>query len=107
MKNFYKKHVNKIVIILFALLVFKSCNSCTSNRRNEYTANQYEMIIDSLRTDIESLESYVKNLKDTININAYKIHTLQERERELIENNSHLNIVNRELVKTTKNLSDK
>ena len=46
-KDFYKKYINYIVLILIALIMFKGCQSCIYERQYEYYKIQTEQIIDS------------------------------------------------------------
>jgi predicted RNase H-like nuclease (RuvC/YqgF family) len=62
-----KKYYNTIIIVLLIIILFKSCKSCSSERRFEYNINKYNCIIDSLNTLNEGYISDIKYLNDTVN----------------------------------------
>lgn len=99
LKTFYKKHIDKIVILLLFLLFVKGCQKSGVERRMEYSKTQYEKIIDSLNTVNNEYSVDTKDLCDTI-------HSLRAENTILKEVIKDLKDDKQFYQKTNKNLTD-
>ena len=73
-KNFYRKHVDKIVIILIILLFLKGCGKKSAERRMDFASTKYEMAIDSLNNIIDNKVSLIDSL---YNVNTFPATSAQ------------------------------
>lgn len=106
-KNWLNEHKSLIIGLLIALLMFKNCNSCTQERKYEYTIIQYEQIIDSMQIAIDERMMDTKDLCDTIH-NLRKENTvLKDVIKDLKEDKNYYRRTNRDLVNVTEALSKK
>lgn len=106
-KNWLNEHKVLIIGLLIALLMFKNCNSCTQERKYEYTITQYEQIIDSMQIVIDERMMDKKDLCDTIH-NLRKENTvLKDVIKDLKEDKNYYRRTNRDLVNVTEALSKK
>ena len=104
MKKFIDKYYLWIVIILAILLFFKNCQSCTRGRAIEFNEISYELIIDSMKTDINNYKTKLILLEDSINVYKTKNEELQDKINILKESNKHFQQTNRVLINTNKEL---
>lgn len=107
MKNFYNKYSKWITIVLFILLSFKSCQSCSRNSIIEYNKNSYEIIIDSLNNELMNISNIIKLQHDTIEMYKFQLNIMETNNKELKESNKYYQNTNRVLVNTNKELSNK
>lgn len=106
-KEVYHKYIHWIVILLFVLLSFKSCQSCSRDRALKYQTVQYQQNIDSLSTQIVEKIDTIYILKDSIKMYRYKLGIVEDNNRALKESNRHYRSTNSRLVDANKNLSNK
>ena len=107
MKEFCNKNIKWIAIILFILLTFKSCQSCTRNSTIEYNKNNYEIVIDSLNNELINMSDIIKLQHDTIEMYKFQLSIMETNNKELKESNKYYQNTNRVLVNTNKNLTNK
>lgn len=112
MKEFYNKYKNYIVIALFGLFCFKSCQSCFRSRTIRYNDMKYQKIVDSLKNEIKQKETEIDSL--IFDNNAYKITILNNAidqykasNKSLEEANEHYRNANRVLVNTNNQIINK
>ena len=77
-KEFIKEHALLIVALMFLVILLKGCSTDRLTRRYEFTANQYELKIDSLQTTINNYKTEIKNYQDTVYIVRNENTTLKE-----------------------------
>lgn len=107
LKRLYKKYINYIVVFLLLVVFFKSCQSCTSNRRAEFTNKTYTQQIDSLQNSIFDLEYEIKLLRDSIDNYEYKLNILNIENERLNDLNNHFKTTNKTLINTNIDLLNK
>lgn len=107
LKELYKKYINYIVIFLLLMVFFKSCQSCTSNRRTEFDRQNYVYQLDSLHKCIEGLNYEIKILKDSISNYEYKLNILNNENERLNDLNNHFKMTNKTLINTNNDLLNK
>ena len=118
LKEFYNKYINWIVVVLFVLLMFKSCQSCSRDRANEYNTtlhNQAEtVLVDSLSGKdyiIDSLTRVIKDKdKDINNIKAKADSEIANKDAQIASLKGevkHLRSTNSTLININKGLSNK
>ena len=72
-KTFIKEKGHWIIIVLFALLMLKSCQSCSRNQDTQFLKHSTELKIDSLKTEIAERDSTIYVLNDSVAVlNAEK-----------------------------------
>ena len=106
-KTFYKKHVNRIIVVIFILFLFKSCQSCSRKRQLEYTSYQTEQKIDSLNGVIDSCKYVISHQQDSINRYKFEISVIQDNNDMLKGMNKHFQNANKTLIDTNKKLTNK
>ena len=99
-KRFYQKYINYIVVLLFACLMLKNCQSCNRKNELEWNKTTYNAKIDSLNNEINDLLIQNDRLKDTINILQLKCGAI-DRENNILRDN------NKKYQENTKNLIKK
>lgn len=105
MKKFYQKYINWIVIVLFCLYGLKSCQSCSRQRTIDYSKSKFEIIEDSLQSEISKLKDTIRYQKDTIKIYKFQLSIIGENNKMLKEANKYFQTTNNTLVNTNKELS--
>lgn len=106
-KDLYNKYIHWIVIVLFVLLCFKGCQSCSRNRKVEYNKTQYEYVVDSLTNTIGFKNDTIHILNDSIAMYKYKLGLVEDNNKMLKESNKHYRNANTKLADANKNLSNK
>lgn len=105
-KEFYKKYINYIVIVLIGMVMIKGCQCCNKDRQMVYKSSQYEIIIDSLNNNIDSLSKEIDALKDTNVLYINEIKNLTKNNKSLNEANRYYRNTNNTLVNTNKKLTE-
>lgn len=109
LQSFINKHYKWIILILLCLLMLKSCNGCSNERRYTYNLSQTEVLIDSLKTTIENNEYEFKHLNDSLNNEILILRSQNNILNETIKNTrkdvDHYRRVNTNLINVTENLS--
>ena len=103
MEGLYKKYVNYIVGILFALWCGSSCKRCSLERQLDWKDYNCEIVLDSLKDENGILNKKIDSLNNEIILYKYKVIHLEEAEKSLKENNKYLRSSNKELIKNTLN----
>lgn len=103
-KNFYKKHVDKIVILLVLLLIVKSCGKDGVERRMDFAINRYELSIDSLNSVIEVRDSIINSLSNTNALLIKDIEHLTQTNKSLSTSNDYYKVANKVLINSNKDL---
>lgn len=104
MRKFIDKYYLWIVIVLAVLLFFKNCQSCTRGRTIEFNEISYELIIDSMKNDINDYKSKIQSLKDSIGLYKTKNEQLQDKIEILQSSNKYFQQTNKTLINTNKEL---
>ena len=99
MKEFYKKYVNYIVGLLFALWCGSSCKRCSLERQLDWKDYNCEIVLDSLKNTNDILNRRIDSLNNEITVYKYKVIHLEELEQSLKENNKYLRTSNNQLIK--------
>lgn len=107
MKEFYKKYVNWIVVILFVLFLGKSCQSCSVSNRLDWDAYNYELMIDSIQDIQDSLRKQLDIKQDSIYYFKIKNERLEAENEQLKSTNIYLKKTNNSLLHTTNNLLER
>ena len=102
-----KKYSMTIITILIALLLLKSCKSCSSERKYEYTKAKYNYTIDSMQLVIESKIYDNKLLNDTINNLRHENSLLKDVITDVKKDKEYYRKQNRNLANVAENLSKK
>lgn len=103
-KDFYKKHVDKIVILLVLLLIMKSCGKSGIERRMDFTTNRYELSIDSLNSVIEVRDSIIDSLNNVNSLLIKDIEHLTQTNKSLSTSNDYYKAANKVLINSNKDL---
>ena len=97
MKKFYKKYKNTIVIVLFTLLLFKSCQSCSRANQNEWITIQYKHQLDSIdsmltcyKVDIDAMSDTIMLYKSALNHAELEKSMLKKNNETLIKSNRYI-----------------
>lgn len=113
-KNWLNEHKSLIIGLLIALLMLKSCGSCTQERKYEYKETSYIETIDSLYSCIDSLNNEIDSLNNVIEIQKRDIgylttsnETYSIAYKNLTESNRNLQNTNNVLVNTNKKLTER
>jgi cell division protein FtsB len=104
-KNWLNEHKALIIGLLIALLMFKNCNSCTQERKYEYTITQYEQIIDSMQIAIDERMMDTKDLCDTIHSLRAENTVLKDVIKDIKADKEYYKKQNRNLTTVAENLS--
>lgn len=103
-KNFYRKHVDKIVIILIILLFLKGCGKMSVERRMDFESTKYEMTIDSLNNIIYNKVSLIDSLYNTNALLVKDIEHLTVTNKSLSTSNDYYKVTNKVLINSNKDL---
>lgn len=113
-REFYKKYINWIVIILICFVMIKGCQGCNKERQIEFNKATYEHIIDSLIDENNSLNKCIDSLNKCIDLKNKDIEhlnitnsTYSVAYEKLSESNKILQRTNNTLVNTNKHLTEK
>lgn len=97
MKKFYNKYKNVIVIVLFILLLFKSCQSCGRANQNEWIAMQYEHQLDSIdsiltcyKIDNDAMLDTIMLYKSALGYSELEKNILKKNNETLIKSNRYI-----------------
>lgn len=107
MKEWYKKYVNYIVITLFVLLSFKSCQSCSRQRSAEWQYAKYETQIDTLDMLLQDSRRTIDVLTDSINMYKFKMGIIEQDNKRLSESNQRIQRNNTTLINTNNQIINK
>ena len=107
MKEWYKKYVNYIVIALFILFGFKSCQSCSRQRASEWQATQYEAKIDALDMLLQDSRRNIDALNDSLNMYKFKMGIIEQDNKRLSESNPRIQRNNTTLINTNNQIINK
>lgn len=99
MKKFYKKYINWIVIILIAMVGFKSCQSCSKSRIIEYNAIKNEECIKKLHDTMYIFSKEIDSLENIIALYKKDVEMLEGNNELLIETNRYYKETNNTLIK--------
>lgn len=102
-----KNKFKAISIVLFVLLIFKSCESCRRDSALQWERYNNEITVDSLNKVIDILESDILVLNDTVRKLKYQISSLDVEKRILYETNKTQSNTNKELIRTLNKKIDK
>lgn len=109
LQNFINKYYKWIILVLLCLLLLKSCNGCSNERRYTYNLSQKEVLIDSLETTIEKNERDFKYINDSLKNEILILRSQNNILNETVENTrrdlDHYRRVNTNLINVTENLS--
>ena len=94
-------------IVLFVLLVFKSCESCRRDNNLRWERFNNTAVVDSLERVIGILESDILVLNDSVKKLNYQISSLDIEKRILYETNKTQSNTNKELIRTLNKKIDK
>lgn len=103
-KNFYRKHVDKIVIILIILLFLKGCGKRSAERRMDFASTKYEMTVDSLNNIIDNKASLVDSLYNVNALLSKDIEHLTVANKSLSTSNDYYKVANKVLINSNKDL---
>ena len=103
MISLYKKYVNYIVGILFALLCGKSCQKCTAERQLDWQSHEYENLLDSIYNINDSLKYDVKRLNDSIIYFKYELNKVKSEAEKLQDLNMYFRRTNSRLIEKNMN----
>lgn len=107
MKEWYKKYVNYIVITLFVLLGFKSCQSCSRQRRAEWQYAKYEARIDTLDMLLQDSYGTIGILTDSLSMYKFKMGIIERDNKRLSESNQRIQRNNTTLINTNNQIINK
>ena len=107
MKEWYKKYVNYIVISLFVLLGFKSCQSCSRQRSSEWQAIQYEAKIDTLDRLLQDSYRTIEVLTDSIDMYKFRMDLVESNNKQLLESNRNIQRNNTTLINANNHIINK
>lgn len=107
MKDWYKRYINWIVIILFVLLCFKGCQSCSRQSALKWNTQKYEYKIDSLSEYIIHQTDSIHNLKDSIRMYQFKMGLVEKDNKRLMESNRQIQRNNNILINTNNQIINK
>jgi hypothetical protein len=103
-KNFYRKHVDKVVIILIILLFLKGCGKRSAERRMDFASTKYEMTIDSLNNIIDNKASLIDSLYNVNALLVKDIEHLTVANKSLSTSNDYYKVANKVLINSNKDL---
>lgn len=113
-KDLYNKYIHWIVIILFILLMFKGCQSCSRDRKIEYNQSQYRQSeimlmesIDSINNVIQYRNQQIDSLHSIIVNKDFQLNILNNELEELKETVKHYRDTNTTLINTNRELTNK
>lgn len=106
-KKWIKDHQSLIIGLLVLVLMLKGCSACNMERRYEYQQIQYEHVIDSMQSVIDTRSVDVKDLYDTLYSLRSENTILKDVIKDLNADKEHYKIQNRNLITVAENLSKK
>ena len=117
-KYWINKYSTYIISLLIAILLLKSCKSCSNEKRYKYdikqTTDLYNGTITYMQESIDSLELIIdstavvnKQLSDSINILKYENSVLQTAIADAKKDKEYYRKQNRNLANMAENLSKK
>ena len=104
-KAFIKGHTTWIIIILFLLFAFKSCQSCSRKNTASFNEIRYEAVCDSLKSEIVRRDSTINELVKHRDVAIAERDAARRNNDDLREANSGMSKRENELVKTIYNQS--
>jgi cell shape-determining protein MreC len=108
-KFWFKKYSVYIAIFLMIILLFKSCNSCSAERRYEYilanTIDSYTYNIDSMQNVIDDYKNTCGKLQDSLSVLKHENNLLESIIEEVRQDKEYYKNQNRNLTNVAKNLS--
>lgn len=107
MKNFYKKHVNWIVIFLLAFSLFKGCQSCSRGNQLKWQESSHKHVVDSLNSNIDMYKGWNDSLANIIKIYSVELENMKSTNELLVNTNKTQQETNKALVNTNKKLMNK
>ena len=114
MKQLYIKYRDVLVGLLMTLLCFKSCQSCSRDRIIEFQSIKNEVLVDSLKRDINVLNSQKDSMTSDIQLYISNIQSLnntidiyKEEIQDLKADNKHYRNTNRVLINTNNQIINK
>lgn len=96
----FKMNYKIAMYILFALLVFKSCESCSRSNTIVWERTNHTHVVDSLNHVISVLHDDNKTLTDSIKLLNVHVRSINSEKQILIESNKNQMNTNKELIKT-------
>lgn len=117
-KYWISKYSTPIITCLIALLLLKSCKSCSTEKRYEYNIKQntelycnkidsMKLVTDSLQTIINSKTVINKQLTDSINTLKYENSLLTSAMDDVKKDKEYYRKQNRNLANMAENLTKK
>ena len=117
-KYWINKYSTPIITCLIALLLLKSCKSCSTEKRYEYNIKQntelycnkidsMKLVTDSLQTIINSKTVINKQLTDSINTLKYENSLLKSAMDDVKKDKEYYRKQNRNLANMAENLTKK
>lgn len=111
LKYWLNKYSTTIICFLMILLLFKSCKSCSTDKRYEYNiknkTEHYINIIDSMQVIINEQSLNNSRLKDSIMTLQYENNILMTVIDDVKQDKEYYRKQNRNLVNMAENLSKK
>lgn len=114
MRSWYIRYKDYIVVVLIGLCMFKTCQSCSRERYNEYNNLKHNEIVDSLNSKliksyskIDSLEGDIRMYTGEIQILNDMISQYKDANKMLRDDNAHYRNTNKVLVNTNKQIINK
>lgn len=102
-KEFLKHYIIWVVVILAVLLVFKSCQSCSRKNMVEFTKQEYEQKIDSIRSIMQIYNDSIVVLNEENIILRERLESAGHTIQGLSEDKQHLRNINNILSQKNKN----
>ena len=111
LKYWIKKYSSSIIIFLLIILFFKSCKSCSTERRYEYNLRHineaYINTVDSLSVLVIKTSADNKKLSDSINVLQYENSVLKSVITDIKEDKEYYRRQNKNLTNMAENLIKK
>lgn len=107
MKKLYSKYINWIVILLFILFSFKTCQSCSRSRQLEYMQSTTTETIKYYRDTLTIYKDSLNMYRDSLRLQTVEIYYLNDKIKTLKGSNTYLRNTNRGLIKVNEKLSNK
>lgn len=98
-KSFIREKSIWIIAVLFALLVLKSCKSCSRNQENAFQKHRTEIEADSLKREIQKRDDTIYILCDSISVLNTKLSSAEAVIERLDKDKSDYKRISEQLAK--------